>query len=622
MTAHESSQDQVIAQLDRGAFKRVLGVFDLFAIGYGDLGSSIYYALGITSIFALGSTPLSLLLAGLVFSCTALSYAEMTSIFHDSGGSASYTRKLFNDLISFIAGWGLLLDYIVTIAISAFTIGPYLMQFFPELKDPLMQIGVTVGIIALLLGINIYGVKDSARMSFFLMITTVLTQFLIIGIGLFSIEDFSLFFSQLKINQQGSLSSPTWSGFFKGTAMAMVAYTGVESIAQLSAETKAPAKTIPKAILITTCVLIFMYLGLSFVGFSLINPYQFGRDYEEFPIVGIVSHLSWGSSWLVPWTAILSAVTLFVAANAGLIGASRLSFNMGEHYQLPRFLYRLHSQFKTPYIALSLFASIAMIVVMLSQAKMSFLADLYNFGSQIAFFSTHVSLIFLRIKEPHLVRPFKAPLNIWIKGKEIPLTAIIGALSSLAVWILVVMTKPDGRNLGCLWLLVGVCMYFLYRKKQGMTVSGTLEIQKIKIPSLEPVKISQIIVPIKQGKQIEVMQVACLLAKLYHAKVLACHIIEVPSSLPLEMVIPHRLQNAAHILKIMEAIARDQEVDIEVEVIRARHFAEAIVDIVYSYQGDLVILGINSEGSIRTNSQKLLLDSLKALRCKVWFCRQ
>ncbi|MGR3973172.1 MAG: amino acid permease [Candidatus Rhabdochlamydia sp.] len=623
MAVHqESSEETVITQLDRGAFKRVLGVFDLFAIGYGDLGSSIYYALGITAVFALGATPISLLLAGLIFSCTALSYAEMTSMFHDSGGSASYARSVFNDLISFIAGWGLLLDYIVTIAISSFTITPYLMQFFPLLKDPLMQMAVTTAVIITLLGINITGVKQSARISFILMAVTVLTQFLIIGIGLLSIENFSQFFSQLKINQTGSLSSPSWSNFFKGTAMAMVAYTGIESIAQLSAETKSPAKTIPKAIILTTIILVIMYLGLSFVGFSLISPAQFGREYEEFPIVGIVSHLSWGSSWLVPWTAVLSGITLFVAANAGLIGASRLAFNMGEHYQLPRFLYRLHERFKTPYIALSFFGCIAIMIVILSQARMTFLADLYNFGSQIAFFSTHVSLILMRIKAPTQHRPFKAPLNIWIKGKEIPLTAIIGALSSLAVWILVVITKPDGRNLGSIWILIGVCMYFIYRKRQGMKVSGTLEIQKIKIPALEPVKISQIIVPLKHGKQLDVMQIGCMMAKFYQAKIVACHVIEVPSSLPLDITIFHRLEQATQTLKIMEAIARDQDVDLKVEVIHARHLREAIIDIVHAYQGDLVILGMNSASLSRTTSQKLFLDALAHLPCRVWFCHR
>ena len=173
MASKPNRKDTSIAQLDKGSLKRVLNVFDLFAIGYGDLGSSIYYALGITALFALGATPMAFLLAGFVFICTALSYAEMSSTFHESGGSASYARHAFNDLISFTAGWGLLLDYIVTIAISAFTMGPYLSYFFPELKDTYVQIGFTVAVIVGLLMLNTLGSKESTRTSFFLMIFTI-----------------------------------------------------------------------------------------------------------------------------------------------------------------------------------------------------------------------------------------------------------------------------------------------------------------------------------------------------------------------------------------------------------------------------------------------------------------
>ena len=157
-----------ITQIDRGWMKRVLGIFDVFAIGYGDMGSSIYYALGITAFFALGATPIALLLAGGVFICTALTYAEMTSIFLDSGGSASYTRKTFNDFISFIAGWGLLLDFIVTIAISSFAIAPYLSYFFPILIDADYKVALSCIFIIGLLFLNISGVKSSTRISLIL----------------------------------------------------------------------------------------------------------------------------------------------------------------------------------------------------------------------------------------------------------------------------------------------------------------------------------------------------------------------------------------------------------------------------------------------------------------------
>ena len=609
-------KETTVAQLDKGALKRVLGVFDLFAIGYGDLGSSIYYALGVTAFFALGATPLAFLLAGFVFVCTALSYAEMSVAYQESGGSASYARHAFNDWISFSAGWGLLLDYIVTIAISAFTIGPYLSYFFPNLKDPFVQILFTVGVIIALLFLNIWGTKQSTRASFFLMVFTVLTQLVIILIGVMSIDDLTKFFSQIVINKPGVDFSPSWDGFLKGTAMAMVAYTGIESIAQLSAETKAPVRTMPRAIILTMGVLIFMYFGLTYVGFSLMSPFEFGHTYEQQPVAGIAAHLPWGSAIIMPWVGILAAVTLFVAANAGLIGASRLSFNMGENYQLPRFLYRLHPRFRTPYTALAFFAILASIVVALSRGRMSFLADLYNFGAQIAFFSTQMSLIMLRIKQPNLKRPFKVPLNIKIKGKEIPIPAVLGAISSFAVWLLIIVTKPEGRYLGSAWMIVGLLMYFAYRKKKRMTATGQLIIQKVKIPKFRELKISHILLPLRSTHQIETMQMACEMAKMHNAKITALHILEVPFSLPLEAPLTHRLQKASEVLQTAEAIAREEGVDITSEVLRARHISEALMDITKTRSFDLIVL----ESTMAIEHNTLVTDILPSAPCRVWIC--
>lgn len=618
MDSKAPRKDTSIAQLDKGSLKRVLGVFDLFAIGYGDLGSSIYYALGITAFFALGATPLALLLAGFVFVCTALSYAEMSAAFHDSGGSASYARRAFNDLVSFVAGWGLLLDYIVTIAISAFTIGPYLSYFIPGLKDIPIQIGFTVAVILLLLILNIWGVKESTRTSFFLMIFTVLTQLVLIIVGLFSIDDLVTFFSQIKINKSGALNVPSWDEFFKGTAMAMVAYTGIESIAQLSAETRAPVRTLPRAVFITMFVLIFIYFGITYVGFSILSPFEIGHRYEENPVAGIVQHFKWGSAILLPWVGVLAAVTLFVASNAGLIGASRLSFNMGENYQLPRFLYKLHPRFKTPYKALGFFAILAITIVVLSRGKISFLADLYNFGAQIAFFSTQLSLIILRIKQPDLRRPYKVPLNIKIKGKEIPIPAVLGAISSLAVWLLIIITKPDGRYLGFAWLAFGLIMYFGYRKKKQIAATGQLVIQKVKVPTFLPLKIGQILLPLRSTQQTETIQMACEMAKLHKAAITAINIIEVPYSLPLATTLSHRVEIAGQILQTAEAIAREEEVEISLEVLRARNTAEAILDLVELRSFDLIVL--ESTHSSETGLGRIISEILSQSPCRVWIC--
>ena len=297
-----------ISQIDKGSLKRVLSVGDLFAVGYGDLGSSIYYALGITTLFSLGAAPISLAIAGFVFACTALSYAELSAMLKDSGGSATFTRHAFNDLISFIAGWGLLLDFIVTIAISSFSIAPYLAFFVGGLKITSVKIGFTVCVIVILFIINYFGTKNSARMSWFLTTLTLSTQILIVIVGAFWFIQFPDLWEHLKIGIKGSSWSPSWPDFWKGTAMAMVAYTGIESMAQLGGEAKNPARTVPRAMMLAMGMLLFVYIGIAVVALSAVSPQELSTTFLEDPIAGIVSKFPYGGRVLGGWIGLLAAI--------------------------------------------------------------------------------------------------------------------------------------------------------------------------------------------------------------------------------------------------------------------------------------------------------------------------
>ena len=621
MSSKKSASTSIV-KMDNNILKRVLGVFDLFAIGYGDLGSSIYYALGITALYALGATPIALGLAGLVFVCTALTYAEMTSTFHDTGGSASFARRAFNDLVSFISGWGLLLDYIVTIAISAFAIAPYLSYFFPDLKNVSVQIIFTVSLITLLFILNVFGIKQSTRISLFLMVITVITQVIIILIGLKYLFDFNYVAEHISINVKGAAWSPTWPDFWKGTAMAMVAYTGIESIAQLGAEAKKPAKTVPRAIVITMFVLLFMYIGISIVALSAISPQELGTKYLEDPLAGVVQALPFGSAVLSPWIGLLAAMLLFVASNAGLVGASRLAYNLGDYYQLPRNVTRLNSRFRTPVIALSIFTVLASIVVIASEGNMEFLADLYNFGAMIAFFSAHMSLIVLRIKKPDLVRPFKIPFNISFGKFSLPISAIVGALATFSVWCLVVITKPAGRTLGIAWLILGCYIYFSYRKRRNIATTASVSIERIKIPDYKMMKIKKILVPIREGLETETVQMACDLAKMHDCNLTAVHVIEVPASLPIDADMPAKLQNAELALKRAEAISRESGVDIELKILYARSISDTILEEVTLGHFDLLVLGaISKRLDFKHKGIGNLAETiLKHAKCRVWIC--
>lgn len=608
-----------ITRIDKGSMRRILGVGDLFAVGYGDLGSSIYYALGITTLYALGAAPISLAIAGLVFACTALSYAELSAMLREGGGSATFARHAFNDLISFIAGWGLLLDFIVTIAISSYSISPYLAFFFGALKIPSFKIGFTICVIGILFVINFFGTKNSTRMSWCLTTLTLSTQILIIIVGALWFVYFPDLWEHLKVGVKGSVWSPSWPDFWKGTAMAMVAYTGIESMAQLGGEAKHPAKTVPKAMMLAMGMLLFVYIGIAIVALSAVTPQVLSSQFLEDPIAGIVSKLPYGGTVLGGWIGLLAAIILFVAANAGLIGASRLSFNMGENYQLPRIVYRLHKKYKTPVISLGIFAVFAMIIVIASRGKLSFLADLYNFGAMLAFCMTHLSLIFLRIRRPEMKRPFKVPLNIKWGKYDIPMTGIIGGLATASTWLLVVWTKPEGRYLGFAWLILGLSLYFYYRRKEALAPAGHVEIHKIKIPEFHAKKYKHILVPTRGGKETQTVQMACEMGRLHGAEVTAVHVIEVPFSLSLETPMRQRTAVAESILKRAEAIGLEFHMRIHLRVVQARTVDGAILELIKKEHYDLLVMGasLSHKGSSKGYGpvvERVLKDS----KCPVW----
>lgn len=610
-----------ISQIDKGALKRVLSVGDLFAVGYGDLGSSIYYALGITTLFSLGAAPISLAIAGLVFACTALSYAELSAMLKDSGGSATFTRHAFNDLISFISGWGLLLDFIVTIAISSFSIASYLAFFAGGLKIISVKIGFTVCIIVILFIINYFGTKNSARMSWFLTTLTLSSQIMIVIVGALWFIHFPDLWEHLKIGIKGSSWSPSWTDFWRGTAMAMVAYTGIESMAQLGGETKNPARTVPKAMMLAMGMLLFVYIGIAVVALSALTPQELSTTFLEDPIAGIVSKFPYGGRVFGGWIGLLAAIILFVASNAGLIGASRLSFNMGENYQLPRFVYKLHKKHKTPYVSLGMFAVFAIIIVLAARGRLAFLANLYNFGAMLAFFMTHLSLISLRIKKPDAKRPFKVPFNIPVGKYSIPITGVIGGIATAATWCLVVITKADGRNLGFLWILFGLAIYFYFRKKQSIPLAGKVKIQKIKIPEFQAKKYKHILVPTRGGRETQTVQMACEIAKVHGADVTAVHVLEVPFSLPLETPLYHRTVVASSILNRAEAIGREFNIGMKLRVVHARTIDTAILELIEKEECDLLVMGTVLSASGAAKGYGAVVERvLKGSTCPVWIC--
>jgi APA family basic amino acid/polyamine antiporter len=454
--------------------RRVLGIPGLFSAGYGDVGSSIYYALGIVAIVALGATPVALGLAGLIYILNALTYAEGGATIPEAGGSASFARHGLNDLVGFIAGWALMLSYIVTMAISAYTIPPYLAYFWPILDDPAVDTVVAMGIILFLMLINVIGVRESSRLNIFFIAVDITTQLTLVVLGALLIlgPNPGILFEHMF----GAGNWPTTKNLVFGVAIAALCFTGVETVSQLAEETQRPAEKIPRAYILMIVAVLVLFAGISLVALSAMTPQVLGdpaAGWARDPVAGIAANLPSETlqSIFAPLVAVLAASILLTATNAGLLGISRLTFNLSAHHQLPATFGRVHHRFRTPYVAIISFCLLAILVLSPGFANPSFFTDLgalYVFGSLLCFALAHASIIGLRIKAPELPRSFKLPLNIKARGKELPLTAILGLIATSVIWIVVMVTQPFSRWAGLLWMAVGIAIYYIYRHKHHM----------------------------------------------------------------------------------------------------------------------------------------------------------
>jgi APA family basic amino acid/polyamine antiporter len=455
-------------RIKRFHLKRVLGVPALFSAGYGDVGSSIYYALGIVALVALGATPIVLAAAGLIYIFNALTYAEGGAMIPEAGGSASFARHGFNNLVGFISGWALMLSYIATMAISAYTIPPYLSYFWPVLDNTSVSTVFAMGIIALLMLINVLGVRESTTLNIFFIIVDISTQIAIVVLGIVYILRVNP--SVLVHNMFGAGNWPSASNLILGVAIAALCFTGVETVSQLAEETRKPAARIPQAYVLMIVVVLILFAGISIIALSAMTPQMLGdpiNGWARDPVAGIAANLPLATLQNVfrPLVAILAASILLTATNAGLLGISRLTYNMSSHQQLPATLGKVHTRFRTPYMAIILFCGIAMILLSQGFSNSHFFVDLgtlYVFGSLLCFALAHASILRLRIKSPDLPRPFKLRWNVHLGGSELPVTTILGLLCTTGIWIVVLVTQPFSRSVGLSWMAAGLVIYLVY----------------------------------------------------------------------------------------------------------------------------------------------------------------
>src|ERR1700754_1436782 len=538
--------------------ERVLGVNALFSTAYGNVGSSIYYALGLVASYALGLTPLVFIITGFFFLCTAASYAEATTMYPEAGGSSSFARRAFNEFWSFFAAWAQMLTYVATIATSAFFVPHYLGGlFWDELKHTPGDVIFTCITIALLGGINIVGVKESTGVNVLLAVVDFATQALLVLVGIVLVLSPHTVVDNIHFGV-----APTWTNFVLAIPIGMLAYTGIETVSNMSEEAKDEATTIPKAIARVRLAVFAIYFTLPAVALSALPVKLVDGEYVTSlglpedqggsagdPVLGVVRAMDLGplQQPIELYVGLLAATILFLATNAGLIGISRLVYSMGIHRQLPDALRRLHPKYRTSWIGIIVFSGVAIIVTLPGQA--TFLGSVYSFGALLSFTMAHFAVIRLRMTKPDFPRPYKGPGNVKWRGVDWPLFAIAGGSFTAIAFVVIVVLNLTVAAFGVAWLTLGMLVYLVYRRSQGLDLSST---HKVAIP--QPVvdheaEYDSVLVPLTEGHDESVIATAAKLAARKRRGIHVLAMVTVPSALKIEAPMPEAIANAESLIE-------------------------------------------------------------------------
>jgi APA family basic amino acid/polyamine antiporter len=582
--------------------ERVLGAPALFATVYGNVGSSIYYALGVTAVFALGLTPLVFVIAGVIFAATTMTYAEGTVRYPEAGGSSSFARHAFNELVSFGAAWAQMLNYVITISISAFFVPHYLSIFWGPLRTNPWDIIVGAAVIVVLVLLNIVGIREAARLNITLAVLDFATQLLLVLLGFYLIFSPSVLVDNIHWG-----TAPTWSNFALAIPVGMIAYTGIETVSNLAEEARDPARNVPRAYLMTAIAVFAIFFTLPAIALSALPVKFIGGHYttllalppEEHgfrndPVLGLVENLGLSGvllSVIKVYVGLLAATILFIATNAGVIGASRITYAMASYRQLPGIFRRVHPRFKTPWISLIFFAGIISILTLLP-GKVDFLGTMYSFGAMLSFTIAHLSLIALRAKKPHEELIFRGRPNIRVRSVDWPIFAFVGAIATGLAWLVVVVQTPTTRYAGLGWLVAGFAMYLVYRHR---VVHASLT-ETVRAPILlgpaAALEYRNILVPVAPGRETEeALDVACRLATERRARVAAIAVVEIPLELPLDAEMTQAEAEAHELLDYARAVGDSYGVDVVGRIVRDRSAGRAIVREAEQRNAEIIVMG-------------------------------
>jgi APA family basic amino acid/polyamine antiporter len=599
--------------------ERRVGAPRLFATAYLTVGSSIYFALGVVAAYALGLTPVVFLVTSLLFVLTTLTYFEGMTLYPERGGSAVMARYGFNELLSFVAGWAILLDFLILIAISALSIGHYLAAFWSGLGDDGLDLVIAGAVLVGVARYNFLGRAPRGRRSAALAVVDLALVLLIVILGLATNFDPGAITDNVQLG-----TVPKWSDFLFGMTVAVIAYTGIEAAANLAPEVRVKRPALRKTVSAGAIAVTVVFVGMSLVALMALpvgkgipvagdqaSGYgtQLGGHYVESPVLGVVDALTSGfAGHLLQYAvAIIATLVLTQAANAGMVGIARTTYTLATHRQLPRGVARLHPRYGTPWIVLVIFTVLA--ALLLLPRDIELLAGMFAYGALIAFTLAHLSVCRLRFREPDRRRPFKVPFNVKIRGAELPLPAALGAFLSLLGWIGTIVYHDQARLLGTIWMAAGLLIYVVYRQREGLSLTERVEVPAERLTYEPEVTYGNILVPVF-GEELDddIMSTAGQLASERGpeggAVIEAIYVLVVPMALPLDAPLPERkVAEARAALERAERVGEEYEgVDVEPTLVRGRTVGSAIVEEARRRKVEAIVIGAEPPSPIKGGS--------------------
>jgi APA family basic amino acid/polyamine antiporter len=568
--------------------RRGLGSPALFGIVQGFIAASIYFALGLVVQEALGYAWIVFLVAALFFGLVVLSYVEGASLHQERGGATIIARYAFNELWSFIAGWAILLDYILLIALTAFATTDYVAVLFDPVADGIEEFLFGAAVIVVVAALNIRGASWKRYEHFsFVVLGDLVLQTVIVILGLL------LLLNPDVLTHPASIAgTPSTSNLIFAFTLTLVTFAGVDASSGLAGEVKVGRKGL-KRLVIARLLAFIPYVGISVVAVSVL-PFQTGLqsgkdNFVEAPMLGVAAgfHQPWLAETLRILIAISAFAVLVIACNAAMLGLSRLGYSLALNRQIPSAIGRLHPTRATPVVIICVGALLA--ILLLIPADLEFLASIYAFGATISFTIVHASVCRLRWREPDRDRPFKAPLNLRIGRGDLPLTATIGGLMSFAAFVAVVLLHDSARWAGIGWMAFGIALYVGYRLVEGKPMFKRVTIPERALTRRGRTKAEygSILVPVL-GTPLDddIMQTAGRLSMEENtdegeggAVIEAVWVFELPMALPLDARIGEDdLKRARKALQRAKAVGEEYEgVEVATATVRARRAGEGIV---------------------------------------------